>query len=177
MVHEVRTNACQCACACAAAASRRNDAFWVQMPLAEVARLGAAQLSKQRCTGLVLARSLVDASSSFAPADRARCREDAAALGSMLAADALPLVRMDAALLLAAPLPCADGLVERLAGDDDPDVAEAGFAALRARERQGDDDDSCAVDHGSQSVLSDLVDPADVDVVADAVADDSPAPS
>ena len=177
VVHEVRTNACQCACACAAAASRRNDAFWVQMPLAEVARFGAAPSSKQRRTGLVLARSLVDASSSFAPADRARCREDAAALGAALAADPLPLVRMDAALLLAAPLPCADGLVETLAGDDDPDVAEAGFAALRARERQGDDDDSCAVDHGSQSVLSDLVDPADVDVVADAVADDSPAPS
>ena len=75
----------------------------------------------------------MDASSSFAPADREKCREDAAALADVLATDDLPLVRMDAALLLAAPIQAGDGVVQRLAGDDDPDVSEAGFNALKAR--------------------------------------------
>ena len=99
----------------------------------EVSRLGASESSRQRRTGLLLARSLVDASSSFAPADREKCREDAAALADVLATDDLPLVRMDAALLLAAPIQAGDGVVQRLAGDDDPDVSEAGFDALKAR--------------------------------------------
>jgi hypothetical protein len=173
VVAEVRSNACACACACAAAASRRNDGFWVDAPLKEVSRLGASESSRQRRTGLLLARSLVDASSSFAPADREKCREDAAALADVLATDDLPLVRMDAALLLAAPIQAGDGVVQRLAGDDDPDVSEAGFNALKAREERVRDDSSCAVDFGSQSTNMDLVEPvepADVEVVDDSAA-------
>ena len=131
-------------------------------------RLGASESSRQRRTGLLLARSLVDASSSFAPADREKCREDAAALADVLATDDLPLVRMDAALLLAAPIAAGDGVVQRLAGDDDPDVSEAGFNALKAREERVRDDSSCAVDLGSQSTVQmDMVEPADVEVVDD----------
>ena len=137
----------------------------------EVSRLGASESSRQRRTGLLLARSLVDASSSFAPADREKCREDAAALADVLATDDLPLVRMDAALLLAAPIPAGDGVVQRLAGDDDPDVSEAGFNALKAREERARDDSSCAVDFGSQSTVQmDMVEPADVEVVDDSAA-------
>ena len=112
----------------------------------------------------------MDASSSFAPADREKCREDAAALADVLATDELPLVRMDAALLLAAPIQAGDGVVQRLAGDDDPDVSEAGFNALKAREERVRDDSSCAVDFGSQSTNMDLVEPADVEVVDDSAA-------
>ena len=142
----------------------------------EVSRLGASESSRQRRTGLLLARSLVDASSSFAPADREKCREDAAALADVLATDDLPLVRMDAALLLAAPIPCKDGVVQRLAGDDDPDVSEAGFDALKAREERIRDDSSCAVDFGSQSTNMDFVEPvepADVEVVDDSATADA----
>ena len=119
----------------AAAASRRNDGFWVDAPQRGCRGWARRKVPRQRRTGLLLARSLVDASSSFAPADREKCREDAAALADVLATDDLPLVRMDAALLLAAPIPAGDGVVQRLAGDDDPDVSEAGFNALKARAR------------------------------------------
>ena len=78
---------------------------------------------------------------------------------------------MDAALLLAAPIQAGDGVVQRLAGDDDPDVSEAGFNALKAREERVRDDSSCAVDFGSQSTNMDLVEPADI------VVDDEPASS
>ena len=81
---------------------------------------------------------------------------------------------MDAALLLAAPIPCKDGVVQRLAGDDDPDVSEAGFNALKAREERARDDSSCAVDFGSQSTVQmdmvEPVEPADVEVVDDSAA-------
>ena len=83
---------------------------------------------------------------------------------------------MDAALLLAAPIQAGDGVVQRLAGDDDPDVSEAGFNALKAREERVRDDSSCAVDFGSQSTVAmDLaeaepVEPADVEVVDDSAA-------
>ena len=69
-----------------------------------------------------------------------------------------------------------DGVVQRLAGDDDPDVSEAGFNALKAREERVRDDSSCAVDFGSQSTVAmDLaeaepVEPADVEVVDDSAA-------
>jgi hypothetical protein len=60
-----------------------------------------------------------------------------------------------------------------LAGDDDPDVSEAGFNALKAREERIRDDSSCAVDFGSQSTNMDFVEPvepADVEVVDDSAA-------
>ena len=110
--------------------------------------MGASESSRQRREGLCRHEASSDASSSFAPADREKCREDAAALADVLATDDLPLVRMDAALLLAAPIQAGDGVVQRLAGDDDPDVSEAGFNALKAREERVRDDSSCAVDFG-----------------------------
>ena len=84
---------------------------------------------------------------------------------------------MDAALLLAAPIPAGDGVVQRLAGDDDPDVSEAGFDALKAREERARDDSSCAVDFGSQSTNIDFVEPvepADVEVVDDSSSSGAP---
>ena len=155
---------CKPASVCSAACSRNVRAGMGDLPRPRV---------KRARHGLLLARSLVDASSSFAPADREKCREDAAALADVLATDDLPLVRMDAALLLAAPIQAGDGVVQRLAGDDDPDVSEAGFNALKAREERVRDDSSCAVDFGSQSTNMDFVDPvepADVEVVDDSAA-------
>ena len=82
----------------------------------------------------------------------------------------------DAALLASLSSREKRALLKRLAGDDDPDVSEAGFNALKAREERVRDDSSCAVDFGSQSTNMDLVEPADI-VVDDEPASSSGAPS